>query len=371
MSETLKALGVTSRSSGDGIDLAIIETDGDVLIESGPSMHVPHSRDMKIFLSRAVTAAREGRDGAADIGKAAGEITSAFVIAIERFLDRETLKRTDIDVIGVGGHAIYYSAPMGADAPGRHWQIGDAAAIAEETRIDVVSQFRAADLAAGGYGAPINAVYYRGLIASMADRPECAVGVIDLDETARVVYVPENAAAGDLLAYDSGPGTRLLDAWGAFRPPKDGTPPGRVHDETLRMMGLHPYLRLAPPKSIDRYDFTIDHVLRRSPEDGAATLAAFVAECIARAEKFLPELPGGYIVCGDGAQRPALMEMLRDRLDAEIATSDAAGWRDDGRDAQCCAFLAVRSLRKLPLTYPKTTRVSAPMRGGDFFRAPV
>ena len=371
MSELFRALGVISRAPLHGVDLAIIETDGDEIVRGGATMHAPHTRDMKIFLSRAIKAAREGRDGAADIGKAAGEITSAYVIAIERLLERENIKRTDIDVIGVGGHTILHSAPQSADAPGRHWQIGDAATIAEETRIDAVSHFRNADLAAGGYGAPINAAYFRALIASMADRPQCAVGVVNLDETARVIYVPENAAAGDLLAFDSGPGTSLLDAWGSFRTLKDGVPPGVINEEALRMMGLHPYLRLPPPKSIDRYDFNIDHALKLSPEDGAATLAAFVAECIARAEKFLPEPPGGYFICGDGAQRPALMETMRDRLEAEIATPEEAGWRGDFLDAECCAFLAVRSLRKLPLTYPRTTRVSAPMRGGDYFRAPV
>lgn len=371
MPDLLKSLGVISRPSLDGIDLAIIETDGDDVVTGGASMHAPHTRDMKIFLTRAIKAAREGREGAADIGKAAGEITSAFVIAIERFLDREHIKRTDVDMIGVGGHTIFHSAPKGADAPGRHWQIGDAATIAEETRIDVVSHFRAADIAAGGYGAPIDAVYLRALIASMDDRPQCAVGVVNLDDTARVTYIPENAAPGDLLAYDSGPGTSLLDAWTAFRTLKEDAPPGAVNDEALRMMGLHPYLRLPPPKSIDRYDFNIDHALRLSPEDGAATMSAFVAACIARAEKFLPEPPGGYIIHGEGAGRPALLATLRERLEAEVATAHEAGWRGDFLDAQCCAFLAVRSLRKLPLTYPKLTRVSAPTLGGEFFRAPV
>lgn len=371
MSDTFTALGLASGASPAGASLAIVETDGDAMVRCGPSMHAPYARDLRIFLSRAIKAAREGRDGAADVGKAAGEITSAFVVAIERFLERENIKRTDIDVIGLGGHTIFYSAPKGADAPGRHWQIGDAVTIAEETRIDVVSQFRDADIAAGGYGAPIDAVYLRALIASMDDRPQCAVGVINLDDAARVTYIPENAAPGDLLAYDSGPGVRLLDAWAAFRAPKDDAAPGAVNEEALRMMGLHPYLRLPPPKSIDRYDFNIDQVLKLSPEDGAATLSAFVAMCIARREKFLPEPPGGYILHGKGAGRPALVATLRDRLEAEIATADEAGWRGEYLDAECAAFLAVRRLRKLPLTYPKITRVPAPTLGGEFCRAPV
>ncbi len=371
LSETLKALGIVSRPSLDGIDLAIIETDGDAFIAPGPSMHLPHNREMKIILRRAIKAAREGRDGAADIGKAAGESTAAFVGAVERLLERENIKRKDIDVIGVGGHTILHRAPSGADAPGRSWQIGDGGTIAEETRIDVVSDFRAADIAAGGYGAPIDPVYIRALIASMADRPECAVGVINLGETVRVTYAPENASASDLLAYDSGPGVSFLNEWATARALDERAPTGSINEEALRMMGLHPYLRLPPPKSIDRYDFNLDHLLKLTPEDGAATLTAFVADCVARTERYLPEPPGGYIICGEGARRSALMATLRDRLEAEVATAEDAGWRDDVLDAECFAFLGVRSLKKLPLTYPKTTRVSAPTLGGVFSRAPV
>lgn len=371
MSGHLKAVGVCSRPSLDGVDVVLIETDGDLSVECGPSLHVPYSRDMKIFLRRAITAAREGRDGAADIGKAAGEVTSAVVGAIERFLDQEKIKRTDIDVVGVGGHSILYRAPKGAAAPGRQWRIGDGKTIAEEVRIDVVSDFEAADLAAGGYGAPLAPVFFRALIASMADRPDCPVGVIDLGAVAHVVYVPEQASPVDLLAYDSGPCLALLDKWAQARPARKGAPPGAVNDEVLRMIGLHPYLRLPPPKSLDRYSFSLDHVLKLSAEDGAATLAAFTADCIARAEVHLPEPPGGYICLGEGVERPALMQVLGDRLEAEVATAEDAGWRNDTLDAECFAFLAVRSLRKTPLTYPKTTRAPAPTLGGVFYRAPV
>lgn len=371
MTETLRALGLASRPSFDGIDVTVVETDGDVVIAPGPLLHIPFSRDMKISLRRAVRSAQEGREGAADIGKAAGELTNAFVVAVDRFIDQENIKRTDIDVIGLGGHSVLYRAPAGGGAPGRQWRIGDGETLAEETRIDVVSDFEVADIAAGGYGAPLTPAYFRARIASMADRPECAVGVIDLSAAAHVFYAPENAAPGDLLAYDSGPCLRLLDEWTRVRPVRDGAGPGSINEEALRMMGLHPYLRLAPPKFLDRYDFNNDYLLKLSAENGAATLSAFIADCITRTEQFLPEPPGGYIVYGEGMKRAALMQTLNERLEAEIATADEAGWRSEAVAAECFAFLAVRSLKKLPLTYPKTTRVPLPTLGGVFHRAPV
>jgi len=371
LSNTLKAIGVASRASLEGIDVTLIETDGDVLIEAGPALHAPFSRDMKIFVRRAEKAAREGRDGAADIGKAGGEVTKAMVSAVENFLERENIKRKDVDVIGVGGHSILFRAPAGAEAPGLSWRIGDGATVAEETRIDVVCDFEKADIAAGGRGAPLSPTFFRALVASMADNPQCPVGILDLGDAVHVVYAPENAPPTDLLAYDAGPGVALLNEWAQFRRVTDDAPAGDISDEALRMMALHPYLRLAPPKFTDRYKFSLDHILKLPSTDGAATLYAHIADCIAQSETFLSEPPGGYIVHGRGAQNAALMAILRDRLEADIATPEDAGWRSETLNAECAAFLAVRSLKRAPLTYPKTTRAPTPLLGGVFHRAPV
>lgn len=371
MSNTLRAIGVASRASLEGIDVALIETDGDVLIEAGPAFLAPFSRDMKIFVRRAEKAAREGRDAAADIGKAGGEVTKAMVSAVENFLERENIKRKDIDVIGVGGHSILFRAPAGAEAPGLSWRIGDGATVAEEARIDVVCEFENADIAAGGRGAPLAPMYFRALVASMADKPQCPVGVLDLGDAAHAIYAPENASPTDVLAYDAGPGVALLDEWAQFRRVADDAATGAVNNEALRMMALHPYLRLAPPKFTDRYKFGLEQVLKLPPADGAATLCAHIADCIARSETYLPEPPGGYIVHGRGAQNAALMATLCDRLEADIATPEDAGWRSDTLNAECAAFLAVRSLKRAPLTYPKTTRAPTPTLGGVFHRAPV
>ena len=135
-------------------------------------------------------------------------------------------------------------------------------------------------------------------------------------------------------------------------------------------MLLAPYLRRKPPKSLDRYDFKLDQVKGLSTEDGAATLTAFTAACIAESVKLLPESPGGWIICGGGRRNPAIMGALRSVLDAEVVSAEDAGWRGDDLEAECFAYLAVRSLKKLPLSYPKTTKVPAPICGGVFHRAP-
>lgn len=377
MSNILTAIGLMSGTSLDGIDAAILVTDGEDHVEAGPAIHVPYSRDLKIWARRAIKAALEGRDGAAEIGKAEGEVTLAYIGAVETLLEKAGVKRQSVDVIGLHGQTILHRPSKQPGSAGRTWQLGDGRVLASETRIDVVSDFRRSDVAAGGEGAPFAPVYHRALVAAMSDTPECAVGVVNLGGVSNVTYVPENARAADLVAFDCGPGNGLVDEWVEMKTgapmDKDGALAlaGKVDEEVLRLMLLAPYLRRSPPKSLDRYDFKLDPVKKLTVEDGAATLTAFTAAAIAQSEQFLPEPPGGYIICGGGRNNPAMMQALRERLPAEVVTAEDAGWRGDDLEAECFAYLAVRSLKKLPLSFPKTTKVPQPMRGGTYHRAPV
>ena len=375
----LTALGMMSGTSLDGIDVAILKTNGEDVIERGPALHVPYNRDLKVWIRRAIKAALEGRDGAADIGKADGELTLAHVEAVEALLDREGLKREAIDIIGFHGQTILHRPSRNPDVVGRSWQIGDGRVLAEETKIDVVNDFRASDVAAGGEGAPFAPIYHAGLArAFAAENGESApVAVLNLGGVANLTYVPPGAGALDLIAFDCGPGNGLIDEWMELKAglalDADGRAAraGRVHTDILRMMLLNPFLRRHPPKSLDRYDFKLEPVTGLSLNDGAATLTAYTAGCVRKAVDFLPEPPGTWIVAGGGRRNGALMEALEKALDGAVISAEDAGWRGDDLEAECFAYLAVRSLRKLPLSYPRTTRVPRPMQGGVYHRAPI
>ena len=377
MADSLTAIGLMSGTSLDGIDAAILTTDGERFLETGPALQIPYSRDIKIWTRRAIKAALEGRDGAAEIGKAAGEITQAHVEAVERLLDKTGMKRTDIDVIGFHGQTILHRRAQGAESLGRSWQIGDGAVLAEETKIDVVADFRAADIAAGGEGAPFAPIYHWALVAAMEDAPDYAVGIINLGGVANITFVPKAARPIDMMAFDCGPGNGLIDEWVSLKTgaamDEDGAlaRSGNVHTDILRMMLLTPYLRRKPPKSLDRYDFKLDPVLRLQPEDGAATLTAFTAACIRQAQAYLPEPPGEWIVCGGGRKNSAIMAALKEALEVPVLTAEELGWRGDDLEAESFAYLAVRSLKKLPLSFPNTTRAPAPTCGGVYYRAPI
>ena len=371
----LTALGLMSGTSLDGVDAAILRTDGVDVIAPGPALSFPYARDLKVFIRRAIKAALEGRDGAADIGKASAEVTAAHVEAVAALLDKAGMKRTQIDVIGFHGQTILHRPKRGPESFGRSWQIGDARLLAEETRIDVVADFRSADIAEGGEGAPLAPVYHGALARALQrDHP---VGVLNLGGVANLTFAPPSGTDLDLLAFDCGPGNGLIDQWTEFKTSaamdENGALAlaGQVHSEVLRLMLLNPFIRRRPPKSLDRYDFKLDPALALSAADGAATLTAFTAACVRASVPHLPAAPGEWIVAGGGRRNPALMTALEKALDAPVLTAEDAGWRGDDLEAECFAYLAVRALRRLPITFPRTTRAPRPLAAGVFHRAPV
>lgn len=371
----MTAIGLMSGTSLDGIDAAILRTDGRDIVEPGEAASFPYGREMKVWLSRAVKAALEGRDGAADIGKAAGELTAAHARAIDALLSQAGLTPDDIDVVGFHGQTIFHRSPKGG-ALGRTWQIGDGAALASEIAIDVVSDFRSADVEAGGEGAPFAPVYHAALARARAiargdDQPIC---IVNLGGVGNVTFAPADGDPTGLIAFDCGPGNGLIDEWVSLKTgepmDKDGAlaRTGRVHTDILREMLLAAYLRRKPPKSLDRYDFKLDPVGALSVADGAATLTAFTAACVRHAERFFPSEPAEWIICGGGRHNPAMMDALRSALDAPVRAAEEAGWRGDDLEAECFAYLAVRSLHGLPLSFPKTTGAPHAMNGGLLHR---
>jgi len=372
---TLTAIGLMSRPSLEGVDAIILTTDGQDIVEIGEAVCEPYSRDLKIWIRRAIKAAQEGRDGAADIGKAAGEVTAVHVEAVENLLEKAGLKRTAIDVIGFHGHSILHRPAVSREDQGRTWQIGDGAVLAEETKIDVIANFRSEDIDAGGQGAPLIPLYHRALAGRLG--AEGPVGILTVDGAVAITYVPKEGAESDVVAFDCGPGDALLDEWVKLKTGKSVDSAGalaregQVRTEILRMMMLNRYVRRSPPKSLGQFDFKLDPLLELSAADGAATLTALSAACVRMSEKHLQEEPVGWVVCGPGRHNPAMMEALCKALESPVVSMEEAGWRGDSQEAECIAYLAVRSLRKLPLSYPKTTRAPRPIQGGVYFRAPV
>jgi anhydro-N-acetylmuramic acid kinase len=350
MEGSLNVVGLMSGTSLDGIDAAWLRTDGEAAIATGPAATTPYPEAFRERL-RGVLGGSAPTD---EIAAVARDLTLLHAEAVERLLAAEGPGRPDL--VGFHGHTILHQPEAG-----RTWQIGDGALLARRLGVPVVSDFRSADVAAGGQGAPLVPAFHAALAGGI-ERP---LAVLNIGGVANVTWIGDT-----LLAFDTGPGNALIDDW-ALRHT------GRAIDQDGALAGAgtadrsavarflaHPYFAAPPPKSLDRDDFTGLVPAGLGPADGAATLVAITVEAVRRAADHLPAPPRRWLVTGGGRRNPILMRALAAALDGPVDAVEAVGWDGDALEAQAFAYLAVRSVKGLPLTFPGTTGVAAPSGGG-------
>ncbi|MSP01998.1 MAG: anhydro-N-acetylmuramic acid kinase [Acetobacteraceae bacterium] len=349
-----RTIGLMSGTSLDGVDAAWLETDGESVTAFGPALTMPYDDALRSDLRHILDLAPSLAPGDARLVSAVTRLTECHVRAV-RALDRPA------DLIGFHGQTILHQPDRR-----RTWQVGDAALLARETGIPVAHDFRSADVASGGEGAPLAPMYHAALARNL-DRP---LAVLNIGGVANVTWIgPED---GDLIAFDTGPGNGPLDDWitrhtrqrfdrdGALA--RSGTADGAV----LARLMAHPYFARPAPKSLDRLDFSrslaASGLDALSPADGAATLVAFTAASVAGSA--FPSRPRRWLVSGGGRHNPAIMTALCAALGVRVEAVETVGWDGDALEAQCFGFLAARVARGLPLSLPGTTGVPAPMPGG-------
>ena len=362
----MRAIGLMSGTSLDGVDAALIGTDGEQIENFGPTLHQPYSESERAVLRRALTEAallteRNARPGV--LAEAEALVTRTHAEAVERLIAENNLKTKNIDVVGFPGQTVLHRPQDKLTI-----QIGDGRALAKRLGIPVVQDFRAADVAAGGQGAPLVPVFHRAIVDTI-ERPH-PVAVLNIGGVANVTYVDDDP---DPIACDTGPGNALIDD---FMRARTGAPydnngaaaaGGKPDQAFIAWVLEHPFFDLKPPKSLDRNAFAFINIglPEFSVADGAATLSGLTVAAVARIVPHLPKPPRTWIVAGGGAHNRTLMLMLAARLaPATVETADEAGWSADALEAQAFAFLAVRCLRDLPITFPTTSGAPKPLRGG-------
>jgi anhydro-N-acetylmuramic acid kinase len=367
---SVRAVGLMSGTSQDGVDVASIDTDGESIAQFGPTACRPYTQRQRTLLRRASEAAASLTERSARppiIAEAEALVNEAHAQAVEGFLAANALAGGEVAVIGFHGQTLLHRPERGLTI-----QIGDGGALAARLGVPVVYDFRAADVAAGGQGAPLAPLFHRALVCRSALEPP--VAVLNVGGVANVSYIDGE----QLIACDTGPGNALIDD---FLRARTGNPldedgraaaKGSVDERAIARFLEHPFFALPPPKSLDRNGLrssvggALDH---SSVPDGAATLTAFTAAAVAHAVSHLPRPPKNWIVCGGGARNPTLMRMLVERLaPARVESAGAVGWSIDSLEAQAFAFLAVRSLHGLPISLPTTTGVPRPLTGGVLVR---
>jgi anhydro-N-acetylmuramic acid kinase len=349
-----RAIGMMSGTSLDGVDIALIETDGRMMIKPVDFKSFPYTEEMRAVV-------RKGFGQASIDPEAEKIITDAHIAAVKAF-------GHEADVIGFHGQTIFHDPADGVSV-----QIGDGERLARETGMDVVCDFRSADIKAGGQGAPLLPLYHRALVLSQ--EMKLPVAILNIGGVSNVTWIggPDHH---EILAFDCGPGNALLDDFVKERTGADYdeggamATRGSVDDGLLTAWMLNPYFAKRPPKSLDRDAWVPEGIADLSDEDGAATLAAFTVRAIVEGVKHLPEPPKLWLVSGGGRHNMKIMSDLQEQLGVDVKPADDFGWNGDAVEAEGFAYLAVRSLRDLPLSVPGTTGVDKPAKGGRLIEAP-
>lgn len=388
MSKSFTALGLMSGTSLDGIDAAIIDTDGEGQVKS-PNLtgFRPYSDEERALLLEAIEEAKNAYDAFVETGsfvetgepdltgqiktkirsrlaKAEELINRAHFEAVKALLEQHQLATSDIDVVALHGQTVLHRPEQGITL-----QLGRGKGLADSLNIPVVDDFRSADMVAGGQGAPLVPIYHQAL--ARAAGLELPVAVVNVGGVANVTYVGSD---NELIAFDTGPGNALLNDWvsrhGAGDMDEGGriASRGRVKESVLSKLLANRYFSQDPPKSLDRNHFSVEPLEGMSLEWGAMTLTSFTALAVSRADFFFPSPPEKWVICGGGVHNPVLMDEFKKRLSGEVLSADQLGWSSDFMEAEAFAYLAVRSLKGLPLTFPQTTGVDQPVTGGVLHR---
>ena len=359
------AIGLMSGTSRDGIDAAMIRTDGEGRTEPMGFYGVAYAADFRERLAAACLKAMAMETPGADplIGAVERDLTALHADAVQGLLAQLGMAAEDVDIIGFHGHTVAHRPERGWT-----WQIGDWAGLASASRIDVVGDLRIDDVRAGGQGAPLLPVYHRALTAGLRH----PLAVLNLGGVANITFVGSDET---LIAFDTGMASGLIDNWmqahGGVGFDEDGgtAARGKVDAAVLAGMLADPWFALPAPTSIDREAFSIAAAEGLGLTDGAATLTAFTAQAVARALDHLPERPERIMVAGGGRHNRTMMTMLAEACGCPVEPVDGMGWNGDAVEAEGFAYMAVRSLKGLPISFPGTTGAPAPMTGGTLHRA--
>ncbi len=362
------AIGLMSGTSLDGIDVALVRTDGEGTVERGPTMGVAYDPAFRKRLQAALETAkaigrRDERPG--DLAAVERELTLRHAGAVRAFLDENGLTAAVVDVIGFHGQTVLHRPDQALTV-----QLGDGALLAREAGIDVVYDMRANDMAEGGQGAPLIPVYHAALARNLP--ADCAFPVVfvNIGGISNLTYV---GADGAIVAFDSGPGNTLIDQWVEAQAGIPFDQGGMIASEGRVVASLaaryldHPFFTATVRRSLDRNDFLPPAGGDATLEDGARTLAHVTAAAILTSAGHLPQPPRTYVVCGGGRLNRIIMADLADLAGAQgarVMAAEEAGLDGDSMEAEAWAYLAVRALEGLPLTFPGTTGVKAAVTGG-------
>lgn len=363
-SRCVRAIGLMSGTSLDAVDAALLETDGDTIVRPLAFAERPYSDDERALLQQATAQALAMAAIGPDplIRKAEAMLTRAHAEAIARLAGAETA-----EIIGFHGQTLAHRPPSSGHPHPFTWQMGDAALLARLTGKPVVHDFRSADVAAGGEGAPLAPGYHRAMLQAAGVSGPAAV--LNIGGVANISWFAGFAAGDAWGACDTGPGNGPLDDWvaahGLGRCDFGGAlAAGGAVDEARISSALARTPADGGPRSLDRADWGMALAEGLSAADGAATLTALTAATVAAALAHLPVRPARLLLTGGGRLNPVMAQMIAQRCGVAVVPVETHGFNGNAIEAEAFAWLAVRHLQGLPISWPQSTGAPRPLTGG-------
>ncbi len=355
--KTYRAIGLMSGTAMDGIDGALIETDGYDYIQRLGFSSCDHDDDLRTQLRAQLN--KHNFD--TDVER---KFTLAQLPIIQQLLDQCSLSFNDIDAIGFHGQTTHHDPDNGITV-----QMGDGQLLANETGADVVYDFRTNDMKNGGQGAPLIPVYHRALLQNA--NVELPIAILNLGGVGNVTWVSND----EMVAFDTGPANAMIDDWVGqhtsqkFDKGGEIASRGMADENVLKQFVSLPYFDKSYPKSLDRNDFQNILVEDLPVEDGAATLTEMTVQSVAKGIDLCPSKPNAIYVTGGGRHNDYMMKRFADVMELPIHSVDDLGWNGDAMEAEGFAYMAVRSLLNEPISFPKTTGCAQAVTGGVHARS--
>ncbi len=354
----ITAIGLMSGTSLDGIDVALIKSDGQKIISRDTNKYYPYSPKIRNSLTKLIN---NKINSLLEIKEIELEITKKHIAAVKDFLAKNKIDKKDVDVIGFHGQTILHHPEQKIT-----WQIGNAQMLASNIGIDVVADFRTKDLVFGGQGAPLVPSYHLALFQDYK-KP---LLVLNIGGVTNVTYIKNNAAENliaeeNLIAFDVCFGNAPLNDLVYEKTGKDFdkngllAKSGKVNHDFVKAILALGYFKKQPPKSLDRnqFDLVIKKFSKLIMEDILASLVFVIGQAVNNVLKFLPSKPLEIIVCGGGRKNLEIMNSIKNATQIKTTNIDDLKIDGDFVEAQAFGFLAIRNLLNLPTSYPKTTGI--------------
>jgi anhydro-N-acetylmuramic acid kinase len=351
--QLISVLGLMSGTSCDGIDIGLIKTDGLKTIEVGQAMTIPYSAAFRSKLKAVIDGDYK------EIIMVEDELTRLHANAIDMWLENFKVSSKSIQVIGFHGHTIKHLPDQGMT-----YQIGNIPLLCALTKISVIGDFRRKDVALGGQGAPLVPVFLRG-ISSPLPKP---ILFLNIGGVSNICYIDEK----DIIAFDIGPGNAPMDdlvfqkSGKLFDENGDIARTGKANMKLVDEFMKHEFFQKKPPKSHDRNEFDFSFIQNLSLPDALATIAEIISTSMLQSLTYLPQMPEQIYIYGGGASNNFLVERIAQVTSLKVVNTDTLNINANFLEAYAFAYLAVRCMFKLPITYPSTTGVPQPQSGGVF-----